>query len=276
MIALFDYDSIIYKSVYLAYDFKLLIKLFRKHHTKEAVTNEIIEIMMTRLANMGDYILIQMESDQLAKDNDIQIDWVEYFITVGQSLRKQKYSDYKSNRKKTNIDFWVQKVRERLLEADFCKMEYGHEADDIIAIRAAELGELNYIVVSLDKDMKQIAGLHYDYYSRPWKPADGVDSFGNRIKPKMKGYLLISESEARFNLWSQILSGDSGDGVDGIPGVGKVISERILKDAFTSDYTNDQYEQIVKAEYIKHFGINGEYEFEKAHYLIKLGIKNGK
>lgn len=277
MTALFDYDSILYKAVYHSYDYTLLMQFYRKYKTRELVEFELVERMIDRLANIGDGILLKMESDDVIKDNDISIDFVEYYITVGSNIRKEKYPSYKAKRQKSNIDKWVSKLRERLLEAEYSIHVPGYEADDVIAERAKELGITNCIIVSLDKDLQQIAGLHYNYYSKPWTESDGIDEFGNKNKPTMKGFNMVNEDEARYLFWIQMLTGDATDNVEGINGIGKVKAEKILSDLYFNDANDEQYKTIVLEEYRKYYeshNIDYNLEFEKSFYLLKLGYKD--
>ena len=86
----------------------------------------------------------------------------------------------------------------------------GYEADDIIAMYATDLGPTDCVVMSIDKDLKQIPGDHYDFVS---------DS-----------YETICEHEARQNFWSQALIGDSTDDIPGLNGVGPVTAQKILSE----------------------------------------------
>lgn len=86
----------------------------------------------------------------------------------------------------------------------------GIEADDIIGIRASELGT-HGCIVSTDKDLEQIAGWHFNW----------VDGRVYRVSPR----------EGAFNFYRQLLTGDSTDNVPGLEGVGEKGANKILEGA---------------------------------------------
>lgn len=89
------------------------------------------------------------------------------------------------------------------------------EADDLIAIRSTELHKDTkpHIIVSIDKDLDQLPGWHYNFVK-------GTKYY-------------VDESEALRNLYVQVLTGDRVDNIIGIRGIGKVKANRILSDAAT-------------------------------------------
>jgi DNA polymerase-1 len=89
----------------------------------------------------------------------------------------------------------------------------GLEADDILGIIASlpdkpEYGER--IVVTTDKDLKQIPGKHYN----PDKSKQGVTT--------------VTEAQGDYFFYTQILTGDPTDGYPGCRGIGPVKAEKIL------------------------------------------------
>lgn len=84
------------------------------------------------------------------------------------------------------------------------------EADDVMGI----LGTLSpdkYILASVDKDLMQIPGIHYN-----WNTDEMIE---------------VSEKEADYFFYLQVLTGDPTDGYKGCPGIGPKSAERILADA---------------------------------------------
>lgn len=104
----------------------------------------------------------------------------------------------------------------------------GAEADDGISILASQIPE--HVVVSLDKDLDQIPGLHYNWVQE-------------------KQYV-IDKKEACINLYSQILAGDTTDNIPGIEGIGPVKARKMLQGC-TSIY--DCWE-VVRAAYQDKYG----------------------
>ncbi len=99
-------------------------------------------------------------------------------------------------------------------------MEEGCEADDGLAMRIAE----NTICVSVDKDMLQVPGTHYD-----------------PVKDEVK---TVSEKEGKWNLFKQVLTGDSGDDIPGLKGIGDKKATAILSTA-----SHDTYVDIIMEAY---------------------------
>jgi hypothetical protein len=113
---------------------------------------------------------------------------------------------YKGNRDRAKDPIYKQDVEEYLIR------EYGAvrvsdiEADDAIGIALTR--DPNGCAVTIDKDLDQIAGWHFNWVS---------DSLYE-----------ISRKDADFNLYSQVLSGDSTDNIPGIEGIGPVKARQIL------------------------------------------------
>lgn len=96
---------------------------------------------------------------------------------------------------------------------EWIKSEYGAsvsdgiEADDAISITATGLGKAGFII-SLDKDLHQVDGWHYNWVT------DTVSR--------------VSKKEACYNLFRQVIVGDATDGVPGLPGHGPKAAEKCL------------------------------------------------
>lgn len=121
--------------------------------------------------------------------------------------RKALCETYKSNRDGKKKPLGYRKTQETL-RAWFQVNEIRNlEADDVLGILATtpqdEGGYAgNCVIVSSDKDMRTVPGLHYN-------PSSGG------------GVVEISETEARFEHAVRALAGDVADGYKGCPGVGE-------------------------------------------------------
>jgi hypothetical protein len=304
MIALVDYDGLLYKSIYmivsrkniramyesrkrleLTEDAAIRLKKDRYKHrwSKVKITHskleqmayieqEIIDLGINRLCNMYDGLLADIERSPFMRDNGLDITHNEYFITTCEnSARKAKHPSYKAARNKTHnpIRKWVTKMRNYVVvnifvfENEFSFYDSRIEADDLIAIRAEQLGMDNCIIVSPDKDLNTIPGLHFDYNRKPSKE---VDEYGNRIQNPMRGMYEISIQEAEYNFYIQMLTGDKADDIEGLAGIGPVKAAKIL-DGSTDlkKSTIDAYKNIHGKEWEKHFN--------KMDYLLSLGEK---
>lgn len=159
-----------------------------------------------------------------------------------------KYADYKGHRGEKPI--WVSDIELRAMHYmmdnyKFIKPNY-IEADDVLSYIPQILPKDTYefVYCSPDKDLKQLAGVHYDY--------------------RTLTTVVISEQEAMYNLAYQLLIGDVTDNIKGIPGIGKVKAAKILK-----DYTH--HLSGVFQEYIKAFGeYYGNIIYEQTFLAVSL------
>ena len=83
------------------------------------------------------------------------------------------------------------------------------EGDDVMGVMAT-LQPDRFIIASIDKDLDQIPGRHYN-----WN--------------KKKEYV-ITQEEGDFFFYKQVLMGDSVDGYHGIPGIGPKKAEHFLNE----------------------------------------------
>ncbi len=263
MIGLIDYDSLIYQSVYKVVSIQEIKQFFAQQKSREWMEKEIVDRSINRLCNMGDGLMTEIERSNEFKENGFDISFCEYFITPRLSIRKHLFNEYKANRdvKINTMTKWANKVRKYLLDSNFATVKLGFEADDLIADRAKELGQSECIIISLDKDLLQIAGIHFNFYRKPSKEKD---AFGNRIKNECKGLIIVNEKEAEYNFWLQMLTGDQTDNVKGIKGIGKVKAAKILE-------SSDNFEQTVIDTYKNIYGETWLNEFEKNHLFLYLG-----
>jgi len=115
---------------------------------------------------------------------------------------------YKGNRKSEKpIHYHL--LREYLEKAWGASVSDGIEADDVLAIRATELGDTS-IIVTLDKDLDQVVGWHYNFVK--------------------KNKYFIDKDEGLLNFYKQFLVGDAVDNIVGAKGIGAKKAEKLLAD----------------------------------------------
>jgi 5'-3' exonuclease len=233
MVALFDLDSLLYHSVYRIVsikDIKELLNAGRDElsykERKKLAFDYIIEEAYNRMGNK----LLKVYNE--IEETGIILTSYELYITnCSKSIRKEISSYYKSNRKRNK---WVSEIRKRLISDKNALYDDEYEADDLIADRARELNEkgIEYLIISIDKDLKQIPGVHFDYYPIY---EYSIDENGNKQKvfKQLKGISFTTPFESWKMLAVQVLMGDSGDRVKGIPKIGAKKAEIILKDCRT-------------------------------------------
>jgi hypothetical protein len=248
---LFDFDSLIYKSVYKILSISDIKKLLKAGKSREFIETEIKEQSINRAYQIANDLFTHIE------DTGIMIGDIEYYITnAPNSIRRQISPIYKTNRKPNK---WVNAIRKYLIEMDFAITHPEFEADDLISDRAKELGENACIILSMDKDLKQIPGIHFNYY-RP----KVVNEKGEKVSGDCVGLSCVSTEEARYSFWLSMLTGDHGDNIKGIKGIGPKKGEAILKG-------KHGLRGCVEIEYKRHYGDNWKHEFDTNYRLLGLG-----
>jgi hypothetical protein len=113
---------------------------------------------------------------------------------------------YKGNRDSQHRPVHFNAIRDYLCSKYGARTTAGQEADDAIGIGMHDAP--GSVCVSIDKDLKQIAGTHYNW----------VDKTESTISPR----------QAALNFYTQILAGDATDNVPGIEGIGPRKAAAIL------------------------------------------------
>ena len=104
-------------------------------------------------------------------------------------------------------------IRQYMIDAWAFSVQEYQEADDAIGIRAYSLGEEDYVICSIDKDLDNIRGKHYNFVKNE--------------------HYTITEEVAIKNFYRQVLTGDRVDNVPGLAGIGPKKADKILKDCVT-------------------------------------------
>lgn len=229
MILLLDFDSILYHSVYRIVSIEQMRRAIPDYGKTDAR-----QWLLETIYNDGaercekEIEVIKLHLSQIYFE---PIDSVELFITTCKnSFRKALTSTYKSNRK-ANKYVWL--LREYYAMNGAFQSDT-HEADDLIADRARQLGIGNYIIASIDKDLKQIGGYYWSYYKQVMKDEAGepiISEFGwPEREYKQKQIDFISAEQADRLFWIQMLMGDNSDCIKGITAISAVKKKRILKE----------------------------------------------
>ena len=145
-------------------------------------------------------------------------DFILYFSST-ENFRKKIYPDYKGHRMKRKPLGYKRLVNYCRENHNF-KLIEGLEADDTIGIEATRHADPSNIIVSPDKDLKQIPSVL-------WNLTDDVIE-------------ITKEEGDRWHL-VQSLSGDPTDGYSGCPGIGVKRATELL------DKNENQWEAVCKA-----------------------------
>lgn len=169
----------------------------------------------------------------------------------GKSFRKDiaTIKEYKANRTQEKPKYFNE-VKKYLIEqwGFYQDNELFYEADDLIASWNKVYLEKgwNSIIITIDKDMDQLVGTHYN--------------------PRKKEFYNISEGQANYLLWHQIITGDPTDNIKGIEGIGKIGATKILQNKLDHEYKLATIEV-----YISKYGLkNGINNFTENFNLVYL------
>ena len=141
------------------------------------------------------------------------------------NYRKVVNPDYKSNRKGGRKPMCFSNA------IDYCKSEYNCvsydwlEADDVIGIKSTKPSKESTVIVSEDKDLLTIPGLHWDF--------------------KEEKIFKWSKDQADYQFFYQVLVGDTVDNYKGCQGIGPVSAEKILRENIGS--VSDMWEVVLEA-----------------------------
>lgn len=181
MIAILDGDIYSYRVGFTTNDVDLGIALWR---LDEMVSNTLEEVKATQ------YKIYLTDSEG--------------------NFRAKLYPAYKANRVQPKPK-WLEELKEHLIVNWGASISLGQEADDSLGIEQ----EKNWIyfqnqsvICSIDKDLLQIAGHHYNFVKKEWK--------------------YVTSTEGRKWFYTQLLTGDVVDNIKGVSGIGIKKAEKIL------------------------------------------------
>jgi len=160
-------------------------------------------------------------------------------LTGGNNFRYEIYPEYKANRVGKPKPSMLEDARAYLVTAWGAIVTDGYEADDRLGIEQCSEQFGSTVICSIDKDLKQIPGYHYNWRKNERdtiSPLDGLRS-----------------------LYRSLLTGDTTDNISGVGGIGPVKSARAINDLTTE---LDMYE-VCAALY-------GDERLEEMHRNAKL------
>jgi 5'-3' exonuclease len=152
----------------------------------------------------------------------------EYEIWLSDSyennFRKHLMPEYKANRTAPRPVHY-QALKDYLFEHWDGNLALGMEADDALGIQQRKnygtwedhpcLGTDSTIICSIDKDLLQIPGWHYNFVREEWAA--------------------ISQLDGIKHFYKQMLIGDVADNIRGVTGIGKVGAGKLI-DPLTKEY----------------------------------------
>lgn len=160
------------------------------------------------------FVALGRASDLCNKIGDkCQTEELRIFISGTGNFRYKLFPDYKANRRNIPKPEHLGAVQQFLARKWGATFVDGMEADDAIGIAATEYPDS--IICSIDKDLKQIAGEHFNFVKNEFE--------------------VVSPESATFNLYAQMVIGDASDNIRGVEGIGPVKAGRMLTDKSTEE-----------------------------------------
>jgi hypothetical protein len=134
-------------------------------------------------------------------------------MSKGVSFRKNWWEGYKASRELKPRPKHLTDLRDHVRNNDNPIEMQGIEADDVIGMLAAELDD--FVIVTVDKDLDQIEGLH--------------------CNPDKQTSYFVDDDRAFMTWMMQILAGDATDCYPGVPGIGERKAFQMLDAACLAD-----------------------------------------
>jgi DNA polymerase-1 len=128
------------------------------------------------------------------------------FLTGKDNFRKKIYPLYKANRTAPR-PIHLEACRNYLVNEWQAEVVTRIEADDILGMEQT-LSASPTVIVSIDKDLRQIPGQHFNFVKLDWSEVD--------------------EYTGWFNFYRQFLEGDASDNIRGVDGIGPKKAEKLL------------------------------------------------
>lgn len=125
---------------------------------------------------------------------------------------------YKGNRDPTHKPVWYQSIRNQLTSEFGACVVSGREADDECSILGWRhiRSSSAFCIATIDKDLDQIPGNHYNYLKQV--------------------FYAQSQQDADLFFWQQVLSGDATDGIPGCYKIGEQRAASILNSVVSAGY----------------------------------------
>jgi len=126
------------------------------------------------------------------------------FLTGPDNFRKKINLEYKANRKDKPLPLWLKSCKDYLINEWKVELCTGYEADDALGMYQTE----DSIICTIDKDLDQIAGRHYNFVKQEFYD--------------------VLELDGLRHFYKQLLIGDKADNIFGVIGIGKVKAAKLI------------------------------------------------
>jgi hypothetical protein len=144
-----------------------------------------------------------------------------------------KLKPYKGNRLEDAKPHHYQAIRNYLSQDWDAKVIHGREADDECSILAHQLWDKKdydgFAIATIDKDLDQIPGHHYDYAKHVW--------------------YFVGDTYAKEFFWRQCLSGDATDNIGGVHKLGSKGAEKLVRGYCDNKLSDEDIWQEIVLQY---------------------------
>lgn len=156
----------------------------------------------------------------------------DHLVAIGGTLnyRNSIYPEYKANRVGKKRPTFLVECKTYLQEKWNTQVTDGIEADDLLGIEQTD----NTVICSIDKDLLQIPGKHYNFVKQEWKDVD--------------------ELSGLRSFYKQIITGDASDNVPGFDGALRTTTPLFVLglleplDSYLTEYEMYRYVRDVYAD----------------------------
>lgn len=153
------------------------------------------------------------------ENHQYNVDKFALFVGGSNNYRKLLFPTYKDSRKKKQKPVLLDFLKTYIVKNYGAFVSDGCEADDSIYATWLKLKDTQTVIIAtVDKDLKQIPCLFFDYYHTRMTLSQ------------------ITEKEATYTKYKMLLIGDSGDDVNPIKGLGEKHAQKLL-DSATSNFS---------------------------------------
>lgn len=135
------------------------------------------------------------------------------------NFRYKLWDGYKANRKDQKRPVHYDYIKELLIVEWGARIAHDQEADDALGINQDPFS----IICSIDKDLKQIPGKHYNFVTKEWDE--------------------VTPEQGQLKFYTQLLTGDTTDNIKGCRGIGPVKAGKAL---YGTDDSLEMWNRVVK------------------------------
>jgi DNA polymerase I len=173
------------------------------------------DVLWTRHAHYEEAWVKCLDKFQTLTETVEADSFIACVTTSSQNWRFAAYPEYKSNRSAGIKPLLVAPLRAAVAAEEWGRLLPPLEADDVLGILQTKPGAGDTIIISTDKDMQTIPGMHYN---------PGKGKFFKQTEGMANSYHL-----------RQALMGDKTDGYPGCPGIGEKTVLQLVPDSVEDD-----------------------------------------